>query len=35
PSLKVERVSVLDYPFSDHLPVAMDVTLPGGLRLGA
>ncbi len=35
PSLKVERVSVLDYPFSDHLPVAMDVTLPGGLRLDA
>lgn len=35
PSLKVERVSVLNYPFSDHLPVAMDVTLPGGLRLGA
>jgi endonuclease/exonuclease/phosphatase family metal-dependent hydrolase len=35
PSLKVERVSVLDYPFSDHLPVAMDVTLPGGLQMDA
>lgn len=33
PSLSVERVSVLNYPFSDHLPVAMDVILPDGLHL--
>ncbi|OYV77408.1 MAG: endonuclease [Chromatiales bacterium 21-64-14] len=33
PSVKVERVSVLNYPFSDHLPVAMDVLLPGNVTL--
>ncbi len=32
-SLAVGRVSVLDYPLSDHLPVAMEVTLPEGVRL--
>jgi len=28
PSLKVERMDVLNYPFSDHLPIAMEVALP-------
>jgi endonuclease/exonuclease/phosphatase family metal-dependent hydrolase len=28
PSLKVERMDVLNYPFSDHLPIAMQVALP-------
>lgn len=36
PSLQVSNVSTLDYPFSDHLPVAMEVTLPQELsRLNA
>src|SRR3990172_1308262 len=28
PSLKVERIEALDYPFSDHLPIVMEVALP-------
>lgn len=28
PSLRVERMDVLNYPFSDHLPIAMEVVLP-------
>jgi len=33
PSLKIEKASVLDYPLSDHLPIAMEVSLPGHLML--
>ena len=32
-SLHVENVEVLHYPFSDHLPVAMEVTLPESIQL--
>lgn len=28
PSLRVERIEALNYPFSDHLPIVMEVTLP-------
>lgn len=35
PSLDVAYVRVLDYPFSDHLPVAMEVWLPDGISLAA
>lgn len=28
PSLTVERIDALNYPFSDHLPIAMEVALP-------
>jgi len=35
PSLDVVDVRVLDYPFSDHLPVAMEVWLPEGISLAA
>lgn len=28
PSLRVERISVLNYPLSDHLPIVMEVALP-------
>ncbi|MCB1877393.1 MAG: endonuclease/exonuclease/phosphatase family protein [Chromatiales bacterium] len=31
--LKVRSVGALRYPFSDHLPVAMEVSLPDGLRV--
>jgi endonuclease/exonuclease/phosphatase family metal-dependent hydrolase len=33
PSIQVEDVRALNYPFSDHLPVAMQVLLPEGLQL--
>lgn len=33
PSLQVKRVRALDYPFSDHLPIAMDVALPEDVQL--
>ena len=33
PELAVEKVHVLDYAFSDHLPIAMDLRLPEGLRV--
>ncbi len=32
PSLEVERVETLSYTLSDHLPIAMEVKLPEGLR---
>jgi endonuclease/exonuclease/phosphatase family metal-dependent hydrolase len=32
-SLSAEQAYVLDWPFSDHLPIAMVVRLPSGLRL--
>ena len=32
PSLTLERIRVLDAPISDHLPVAVDIRLPGALR---
>ena len=31
PSLTLERVQVLDQPISDHLPVAVDIRLPGSV----
>lgn len=33
PTLQVDRIRVLNYPVSDHLPIAMDLTLPESLRL--
>lgn len=33
PSLEVEKLDVLDYTFSDHLPVAMRLLLPDGMLL--
>ncbi len=33
PHLGVEQTHVYEIPYSDHLPVGMDVTLPRGLRL--
>ena len=33
PSIAVERTEVLNYTFSDHLPIAMEVRLPEELRL--
>ncbi|MFN5744477.1 MAG: endonuclease/exonuclease/phosphatase family protein [Methylococcaceae bacterium] len=33
PSLRVEDVSVIPFPCSDHLPVAMDIALPETLNL--
>lgn len=33
PTLKVVTASVLDYPLSDHLPVTMNITLPGDVEL--
>ncbi|MGY6214471.1 endonuclease/exonuclease/phosphatase family protein [Methylolobus aquaticus] len=33
PSLRTEHVRVLNFPCSDHLPIAMDVRLPDGLAL--
>jgi endonuclease/exonuclease/phosphatase family metal-dependent hydrolase len=32
-SLKVKDAKVLDYPLSDHLPISLEVALPGGLAL--
>ncbi len=34
PSLRAEKVRVLDFPFSDHLPVAAEVLVPGSVGLG-
>ena len=31
PSLKINHVKVLDYDYSDHRPIAMEVELPSGL----
>lgn len=33
PTLHVKRVKTFDYPFSDHLPIAMEVSLPEDLQL--
>lgn len=33
PTVQVDRVRVLDFPVSDHLPIAMDVTLQEGVKL--
>ncbi|MFC1772164.1 endonuclease/exonuclease/phosphatase family protein [Pseudomonadota bacterium] len=33
PTVEVERAEVLDYPLSDHLPVAMEVVLPKSIEL--
>jgi endonuclease/exonuclease/phosphatase family metal-dependent hydrolase len=33
PTLQVDRVKVLSYSLSDHLPVAMEITLPVSLHL--
>lgn len=33
PSIEVDEVSVLNYPLSDHLPIAMQVRLPEGVDL--
>lgn len=33
PSIQVDEVSVLNYPLSDHLPIAMQVRLPAGIEL--
>ncbi len=32
-SLQVERAQVLNQTFSDHLPIAMDIFVPGAIRL--
>jgi endonuclease/exonuclease/phosphatase family metal-dependent hydrolase len=34
PSITIEETRVLDFTFSDHLPVAMMVSLPERLKLG-
>jgi len=33
PSLRTHAIDVLDHPISDHLPVAIDVSLPSGVCL--
>jgi endonuclease/exonuclease/phosphatase family metal-dependent hydrolase len=33
PTLTVQRVDVVNYPLSDHLPIAMEVVLPPAVRL--
>jgi len=35
PTIHVDAVSVLNYPLSDHLPIAMEVSLPEGIELQA
>jgi endonuclease/exonuclease/phosphatase family metal-dependent hydrolase len=35
PSLKTQDIRVLNFPCSDHLPIALDVQLPDGLELTA
>ncbi|MDH5228741.1 MAG: endonuclease/exonuclease/phosphatase family protein [Gammaproteobacteria bacterium] len=35
PSLRVHDVSVVDVAISDHLPISMDVTIPGAVGLAA
>lgn len=32
-SLTINRIEVLDFPFSDHLPMAVEVTLPAAVKL--
>lgn len=33
PSLEVTDIHVLNYPFSDHLPIAMDIAMPEDIHL--
>ncbi len=33
PTLEVDNAHVLNYLFSDHLPLAMDILLPEGMKL--
>ena len=33
PTLQVDRIRVLNYSLSDHLPVSMDITLPESIHL--
>jgi endonuclease/exonuclease/phosphatase family metal-dependent hydrolase len=35
PSIRIEEVQVLQHPLSDHLPIGVEVTLPGDLNFGA
>lgn len=35
PSLRVEDVSVLNYPLSDHLPISMEISLPDEVELSS
>ncbi len=35
PSIQVENVTVLSHTFSDHLPIAMEVTVPAEVRMVA
>ena len=35
PSLRVEDVSVLNYPLSDHLPISMEISLPDELEMSS
>lgn len=35
PSIRVDDVSVLNYPLSDHLPISMEISLPEEMELGA
>lgn len=32
-SMTINRIEVLDFPFSDHLPMAVEVTLPAAVKL--
>jgi len=34
-SLHIENARVLDYPFSDHLPIGIDIIIPDNLNLAA
>jgi endonuclease/exonuclease/phosphatase family metal-dependent hydrolase len=33
PTIGIESVRVLNYPFSDHLPIAMEISVPGNVFL--
>jgi endonuclease/exonuclease/phosphatase family metal-dependent hydrolase len=33
--LTIRNARVLDYPLSDHLPISLEVELPGGLEVAA
>ena len=33
PTIGIESVGVLNYPFSDHLPIAMEISVPGSVFL--
>jgi len=34
PTIRVDDVSVLNYPLSDHLPISMEISLPEQMELG-